>query len=287
MRKIQKMLNHLSKFTLPSDSRTPQRGDWNSPKDRRRPWLSSQESSSPRHCAAIPSRFALAAEEAWNKRPIWWDSCGHSHFRTCWKTRSSPENSIFSSWGDYSVLTRVLWDSEFLIVIRLKEFWFLADSVIATKASSHHHLLISLFIMAQVFQFSSPLSPNKCQLVKVMNRFSPANSLLLTRVLSAHECVWVSEREREREGRWSLLSSLQVFHFTVHYTRPFPSACCLSFSSLLSSPCACLHRRPHVECQVQSRLTDLLWHVRECKTSKATWPAPSTSPSLFWGCLHC
>lgn len=58
-------------------------------------------------------------------------------------------------------------------------------SLIVTMA----HLFISL-IMAQVFQFSSHFfPPNKCQLVKVMNRFCLANLLLLTRVLSAHECV--------------------------------------------------------------------------------------------------
>lgn len=118
--------------------------------------------------------------------------------------------------------------------------------------------------------------------------------------------VCVSESQTERDdkkvaweervsvvltGRWSLLLSPEVFHFTPHYTRLFPSAChslssnihsLASFSSRsLSSLCACLLCWLHVKCQVQSQLTDLLWRVRGCKTSKAMSPAHSSiTPSV-------
>lgn len=92
-------------------------------------------------------------------------------------------------------------------------------------------------------------------------------------------------------GRWSLSLSPEVFHFTPHYTRLFPSACCLSLTALLhplplslplsfscshtssfSSLHACLLCWLHVKCQVQSQLTDPLWHVCGCKTSKVMSP---------------
>lgn len=63
----------------------------------------------------------------------------------------------------------------------------------------------------------------------------------------AEWCVCVSESQAESDskegkrenvcvvltGRWSLSLSLEVFHFTPHYTRLIPSACCLSFIELL------------------------------------------------------
>lgn len=54
------------------------------------------------------------------------------------------------------------------------------------------------------------------------------------------ECALHTAKASEKEmrgcsvptGRWSLSLSLEVFHFTPHYTRLFPSACCLSFTAL-------------------------------------------------------
>ncbi len=103
-------------------------------------------------------------------------------------------------------------------------------------------------------------------------------------------------------GRWSLSLSPEVFHFTPHYTRLFPSACCLSFTELshpfplfavllllkLSSLHACLLCWLHVKCQVQSQLTDPL--CRQCtiildflkKMTRALWSMmdiPSAEPA--------
>lgn len=94
----------LSNFTLHCCCvRFPHRGDWNSSTDRRRPWLSSVEGGYLHHCTTIPSGPALAAEEGWNQRSICWDLCSHVDGRTCWKTRSSPENLIFSSSGKLQI----------------------------------------------------------------------------------------------------------------------------------------------------------------------------------------
>lgn len=108
-------------------------------------------------------------------------------------------------------------------------------------------------------------------------------------------------------GRWSLSLSLEVFHFTPHYTCLFLSACCLSFTVLqnphllFSSSCAmvslplnlslCLPCWQHVKCQVQSQLTDLLWHVCVYKTCKVMSLAavlfPLSHPLLCpGGCLY-
>lgn len=118
------------------------------------------------------------------------------------------------------------------------------------------------------------------------------------------ECALHSAKASEKEmrgcsvptGRWSLSLSLEVFHFTTHYTCLFLSACCLSFTvlqhphHLLSSFCfmlsplltlsLCLPCWRHVKCQVQSQPTDLLWHVCGCKTSKGMSCYTHTHTSL-------
>lgn len=137
-----------------------------------------------------------------------------------------------------------------------------------------------------------------------MNRDCLVNLSLSLWCVCTSVCVSESQTERDDKkvaweervsvvltGRWSLLLSPEVFHFTPHYTRLFPSAChslssnihsLVSFSSRsLSSLCACLLCWLHVKCQVQSQLTDLLWRVRGCKTSKAMSPAHSSiTPSV-------
>lgn len=63
---------------------------------------------------------------------------------------------------------------------------------------------------------------------------------------------------------------------------------CLMLS--LSSLYARLLYWPHVKCQVQSQLTDLFWHVREYKSSKAMFPSlsritPVSGSVLIHSCL--
>lgn len=163
---------------------------------------------------------------------------------------------------------------------------------------------------------------NKCQLVKEMNEDSlvdlsldPSAVFALLRLCPnewLNETVKDGERERDSKtrscavltGRWSPSLSPEVFHFTLHYTRLFPSARCLSVTALqhplplallfpihcspsrfLSSLHACLLCWLRVKCQVQSRLTGPLWRVRGCKTSKVmspySLPFSHTTP-----CLH-
>lgn len=101
-------------------------------------------------------------------------------------------------------------------------------------------------------------------------------------------------------GRWSLSLSPEDFHFTPHYPRLSPSACCPSLTELqppgslsspppasasltspLSSPRSCLLCQLRVECQVQSQLTDGSWHVCVgAKPAKGSVPLRSPSATL-------
>lgn len=72
------------------------------------------------------------------------------------------------------------------------------------------------------------------------------------------------------------ISLLSVIHWALHplpLSLPFSFSC--SHSCSLSSLHACLLCWLHVKCQVQSQLTDPLWRVRGCKTSKVMSPARS------------
>lgn len=167
----------------------------------------------------------------------------------------------------------------------------------------------------QVLQFSiwQPIS-NKCQLVKEINGDPLVDLSLLTWVVCVHisVCVWMTEwdskrwREREEDELqcWQAdgLSLCLPRSSTSQPITPASShqlVVCHSLRSNISSPfscsCslsslhACLLCWLHVKCQVQSGLTDPLWRVRGCKTSKVMSPARplpfSHIPPLFSGAV--
>lgn len=123
-------------------------------------------------------------------------------------------------------------------------------------------------------------------------------------VLCTSVCIcimdWVSKRWRDSVRLWCVdrqmvsftvswglplhtplhlllpISLLSVIHCTLTCT-PAWFAILISSSHSLSSLHACLLCWLHVKCQVQSQLTDLLWHVCGCKTSKVLSPIASLS----------